>query len=147
MKTCDYDCENCTKAVCDNEDYDISLTVEEYNQARERDKEALELQRNVPEDEMQAKYIHNRINKEEYTRERNRRYERARYERDRERILLRKKAQYQRHREEKLQYQRQYYEANRAERILKSRKHYEEHKEEINRKRREQYALEHPKEP
>lgn len=127
MGTCDYNCENCTKAVCDNEDYDISLTAEEYNQARERDKEVLRLQRNVPEDKMNAKY------------------EKARYERDRERILLRKKAQYQHHREEKLKYQRQYYENNRAERIVKSRKRYEENKEEINRKRREKYALEHPK--
>jgi len=93
-----------------------------------------------PHPDMTIKYVHNRVDKEEYTRERNRLYDVKRYPKRREKMLEYKKKHYREHREEKLSYQNDYYIKHREEVNARNKAYYEAHKVEINAKRRQRYA-------
>jgi hypothetical protein len=129
---CDMDCLHCKFSDCVNDSDFITdserriLRVVENSIKRERQ----------PHPDM-TRYIHNRIDKEEYEKARNREYEQKRSYKNSPKRRRQKKEQYHRHREEKLAYQKGYYERNREEVIARQKAYYEANKEEINRKRRE----------
>lgn len=122
-------CLECTKKDCDN---DSPATEQERKMSRDLDKDC----NRITGVDM-TRYIHNRIDKEEYVKLRNREYDRRR-----ERTPKRKEQkrnQYVRHKKEKLAYQKSYYARHREEIIARQMAYYEAHKEEINAKNRERY--------
>lgn len=133
---CDMKCLECPYEDCVN---DSVATEDERNFSADLDKD------HKPKIVVDmTRYIHNRIDKEEYIKARNREYEQKRgYPPKRKE---QKRQQYLRHREAKLEYQNTYYEEHKEEVLARQKAHYEAHKEEINAKRREQYRLRKEKE-
>lgn len=125
---CSMDCLVCERKECDN---DNPATEQERKLSSSLDKDCNKV---VGVD--MTRYIHNRPDKEEYERARNREYEHKRAGTPKRKEQKRK--QYLRHREEKLSYQNRYYAEHKEEILARQKAHYEAHKEEINKKRREQ---------
>lgn len=113
------------------------MTLEERQYSREYEcslKKELEPQV-IPELGM-TRYIHNRPDKQAYTKARDAEYEAKRKGRpDRAEC---KKRQYQRHREEKLKYQKSYYEEHKDEILARQKAKYEANKEEKRAKKGEE---------
>lgn len=124
---CDMDCLKCSYKECIN---NSPATLAERKASSERDKEC----HKVTGIDM-TRYIHNRVDKEEYIKARNREYEMKRAGTPKRKEC--KRNQYLRHRKEKLAYQNTYYQNHKEECIARSRAYYEAHKEEISAKRRE----------
>ena len=121
---CDMNCLECSFKDCIN---GCPATEEERRSASERDKEC----HKVTGIDM-TRYIHNRIDKEEYQKARDREYDRKRAGTPKRKEQKRK--QYLRHRDSKLAYQNTYYKEHKEECLARSKAHYEAHKEEINMK-------------
>lgn len=126
---CDMNCLACSYGDCIN---DSPATEKERKQSSDYDKECTK----VTGIDM-TRYIHNRIDKEEYTKARDREYELKRAGTPKRKEQKRK--QYLRHRQEKLEYQYSYYQQHKEEILARQKAHYEAHKEEISAKRREDY--------
>lgn len=128
---CDMKCLECKFSDCIN-DSDV-LTHEERKQSRIIE-DSIKKGRLYQAD-LTAKYVHNRADKEEYTKARNRAYEQKRKGTDRRKET--KRRQYQNHREEKLTYQKSYYESHKEEIVARQKAYYEANKERINERRRQ----------
>lgn len=123
-------CLECPKADCDN---NSPATEQERKCAAEQDKS---IKSEVLSGIDMTRYIHNRPDKAEYEKARDREYEQKRKGSPKRKEQKRK--QYLRHREAKLEYQNRYYAEHREEILARQKAHYEAHKEDINAKRREQ---------
>ena len=128
---CDMDCLHCKFSDCIN-DSDV-LTYEERKFSRVIENSVKKSRE--PQVDM-TRYIHNRIDKEEYIKARNREYEQKRQYKDSPKRREQKKIQYQNHREEKLAYQKSYYAEHKEEVKARQKAYYEANREEINRRRR-----------
>ena len=131
-KVCDMDCLHCKFSDCIN---DSDMTLEERSFSKQYEtslKKSLQPQV-IPELGMQ-RYIHNRPDKEAYTKARNAEYEEKRKGSPERREA--KKRQYQIHKGEKLAYQKSYYEEHKDEILARQKSAYEQNREEINAKRR-----------
>lgn len=124
---CDFNCLECVYGDCVN---DAPATDKERKEIIERDKETSK----VTGIDM-TRYIHNRIDKEEYVRERNKEYEKKRQGSPKR--IEAKRQQYLRHRSAKLDYQNKYYYEHKEEILARQKAHYQAHREEINARRRE----------
>lgn len=125
---CNMKCLECEKVDCDN---NSPATEQERKQSSDIDKSCNKI---VGVD--MTRYIHNRPDKKEYEKLRNKEYEQKRAGTPERKEQKRK--QYLRHRKEKLAYQNNYYAQHKEEILARQKAHYEAHKEEINAKRREQ---------
>lgn len=129
---CDMDCLHCKFSDCIN-DSDV-LTYEERKFSRVIENSVKKSRE--PQVDM-TRYIHNRIDKEEYIKARNREYEQKRQQyKDSPKRREQKKRQYQNHREEKLAYQKSYYAEHKEEVKARQKAYYEANREEINRRRK-----------
>lgn len=133
---CDMDCLKCSYKECINNN---SATLEERKALSERDKDC----HKVTGIDM-TRYIHNRVDKEEYQKARDREYDKKREGTPKRKEQ--KRQQYLRHRDSKLAYQNSYYKNHKEECIARSKAYYEAHKEEISSKRREKREREKRKE-
>lgn len=125
------DCLHCKFSDCIN-DSDV-LTYEERKFSRVIENSVRKSRE--PQVDM-TRYIHNRIDKEEYIKARNREYEHKRQYKDSPKRREQKKRQYQNHREEKLAYQKSYYAEHKEEVKARQKAYYEANREEINRRRK-----------
>lgn len=128
---CDMDCLHCKFSDCIN-DSDV-LTYEERKFSRVIENSVKKSRE--PQVDM-TRYIHKRIDKEEYIKARNREYEQKRQYKDSPKRREQKKRQYQNHREEKLAYQKSYYAEHKEEVKARQKAYYEANREEINRRRK-----------
>lgn len=131
---CDMNCLECKFSDCIN-DSDF-LTQEERQSSRFVENLVKDARR--PKPDLTSKYIHNRVDKEEYTKARDRAYEKKRAGSPKRREA--KKKQYQRHREAKLAYQHNYYDTHREECNARSKARYFANHEKEKQYRRESYA-------
>lgn len=129
---CDMDCLKCSYKECINNN---PATLEERKASSERDKDC----HKVTGIDM-TRYIHNRVDKEEYQKARDREYDKKREGTPKRKEQ--KRQQYLRHRDSKLAYQNSYYKNHKEECIARSKAYYEAHKEEISVKRREKREME-----
>lgn len=113
------------------------LTAEEYATASILDIQIVKDREHKPIN--MTRYIHNRPDKEAYTKARDRELDHARYWRNPEKRRKQALESYYKHRDEKLDKAKEYYQKNKEEIKAKRKAYYEAHKEEISRKRREEY--------
>lgn len=130
---CDMNCLECVHGDCIN---NSPATLQERNLSKELDNDCKEVV--VVED--MTRYIHNRIDKEDYLKARNKEYEAKR--KGRKDIREQKRKQYQNHREKKLAYQHQYYAEHREEITARQRAEYADNKEVFS-ERNKKYYEEH----
>lgn len=131
---CDMDCLHCKFNDCINDSSSVTDNERRLSRVIEN---SIKRERE-PHPDM-TRYIHNRVDKEDYERARNREYERKRKYSPKRKEQKRK--QYLRHKEEKLAYQKSYYERNKEEILARQKAYYEANKEEINKKRKERRRL------
>lgn len=130
---CDRDCLNCPHSDCiDDSDF---LTLDERKYLSMVDEIIEDSER--PKPNLNLKWVHNRPDKEAYTKARDRRYEQKRAGSPQRRES--KRRQYLRYREEKLAYQHNYYEEHREEISAINKSKYEANKEVILQKHKEYY--------
>lgn len=118
-KVCNMDCFNCPFDGCVNEE-EATLSERDFSAGLDKDHKP-----KIVVD--MTRYIHNRVDKEEYIKARDREYEKKRgYTPKRKE---QKHQQYLRHREAKLSYQKAYYEAHKEEILARQKQKYKEKKE------------------
>ena len=120
----------------------IVLTPEERQLSDELDRQILR-ERTMAGVDM-TPYIHNRLDKEEYTRARNKRYKEKYFKADPEKFRAAGRANYAKHREARIAHNHQYYQENREEILDQKAGYYQTHREEILEKRKQAYVP-HPK--
>lgn len=121
------DCLNCKYEDCINDDG--ALTYEEYQQARQTDKEIVE--EKFSGVDMTLRYVTNRPDKELYEKVRDKSYERKRIYNPEA-----KKKYYEKNKDTILEARKSYYENNRDEVKARTKNYYEQHKDEINARKR-----------
>lgn len=121
----------------------IVLTPEERQLSDDLDKEILRERMMAGVD--LTPYIHNRVDKDEYIKARNREYREKYYSQDPEKARAQSRENYAKHRERYLKYSREYYQKNKEEILDQKAGYYLTNREEILRKRKEAY-IPHPRE-
>lgn len=123
---CNMNCLECTFKDCVN---DSPATEQERKQSSLFDKDIYK----ITGIDM-TRYIHNRIDKDEYKKALQREYDKKRDKTPNRKEQ--KKQQYLKHRDKRLKHQAIYYREHREECIARQKAYYEAHREEINAKRR-----------
>lgn len=121
----------------------IILTPEERQLSDDLDKQILR-ERTMAGVDMTT-YIHDRVDKDEYVKARNKRYKEKYYQQDPEKFRAKGRENYAKHREQRLQHNHEYYQENREEILDQKAGYYLTNREEILKKRKEAY-IPHPKE-
>lgn len=120
----------------------IVLTPEERQLSDDLDKEILRERMMAGVD--MTTYIHNRLDKSEYVRARNRRYREKYYNQDPEKARAKGRENYARNKERHLKRSREYYQENKEEILDQKAGYYLTNREEILKKRKEAY-IPHPR--
>ena len=140
IEDCVGNCNSCN--ILDNCPFEYEpLSLLEYQDANELDNKILQ-EREIKPDDM-TRYVHNRPDKEEYTKARDRELDHARYWRNPEKRRQQSLQRYYKNRDEVLSKAKDYYQQNKEELKAKSKAYYEANKDEINRKRREARKKKH----
>ena len=135
IEDCMGNCKGCN--ILSNCPFELQpLDYSEYQQSKALDKQILDERKPKPID--MTRYIHNRIDKEEYTKARDRELDHARYWRNPEKCRQKSLQRYYKNRDKILEKAKEYYQKNKDEIKARSKAYYEAHKEEISKKRREE---------